>query len=257
VRVLTSDRDYQFLAASQSLEQQQIQQLLQAKETSERYFRQLADLVPQIVWTVEPSDAISYINQRGRDYLGIDVKAEGAWGIEGFIHPDDLEIFRDRWQQASQTGGSFESQFRVRSATGDYRWFLNRAIALRDADAHIIKWFGTSTDLNEIIQAEELTRLQAVEQQFKLEQRSNRLQKGLLATVSIALVIVSALGGITLLQNRRLAIRAVEAKARTAEAQFAAGDRHLLATEFEPVSVSEQKAFPEKSNYGAVLAPRC
>ncbi|HIK45194.1 MAG TPA: AAA-like domain-containing protein [Leptolyngbyaceae cyanobacterium M65_K2018_010] len=220
-----SDLDYQFLAASQDAERQSIQQRLEAKVESERFFRQLAEAVPQIVWIVEPDGTLSYTNRQGSDFAGI--AQDHIQGIQRHevIHPEDRQTSLAAWDHAFATGDPYEAEVRLQDAEGHYRWFLNRAVPIRDASGQVVKWFGTSTDLDQVKQAEEAKRLKEVEQRLVQEQRAGRLQRWLLGTVSVGLVIASGLGLYAFAQRHQATLREIEAIARLSEAQFVSGNR--------------------------------
>lgn len=88
--------DYQFLAASQDAERQDIQQKLNAKAESERFFRQLAEAVPQMVWIVEPDGSLSYTNRQGSDFSGISQDGLPELQRLEVIHPEDRQTSLSR-----------------------------------------------------------------------------------------------------------------------------------------------------------------
>nr|WP_228037766.1 AAA-like domain-containing protein [Nodosilinea sp. LEGE 06152] len=210
-----SDVDYQFLAASQDAERQEIQQKLDAKAESERFFRQLAEAVPQIVWIVEPDGSLSYSNQQGHDFSGQSQEALQGWQRVEVIHPNDRDRSRTAWQTALTTGAAYEVELRMQDADGHYRWFLNRAVPIRDADGQVVKWFGTSTDLDEVKRSEEAKRLK---ERF-------RLQRWLLGAVSAGFAIATTLGLYAFAQRHQATLREIEAITSLADAQFASGNR--------------------------------
>ncbi len=69
-----------------------------------------------------------------------------AWAQ--FVHPDDLPAALESWKKSLATGEAYETEFRLRAGSGEYRWFLVRAKAVRDAEGRVSKWFGTNTDIN-------------------------------------------------------------------------------------------------------------
>ncbi len=210
-----SDVDYQFLAASQDAERQDIQQKLDAKAESERFFRQLAEAVPQIVWIVEPDGSLSYSNQQGHDFSGKSAEDfRGGQRVE-VIHPDDRDRSLAAWQTALTTGQPYEVELRMQDADGQYRWFLNRAVPIRDGAGQVVKWFGTSTDLDDVKRSEEAKRLK---ERF-------RLQRWLLGAVSAGFAIATSLGLYAFVQRHQATLREIEAIASLADAQFASGNR--------------------------------
>ncbi len=121
---------------------------------SEAQLRTLAEAIPQIVWTCDAQGEILFMNQRFLEYTGLSKEqtADGGWQL--LIHPDDLQSYLDGWNHSLATGETFECTFRLKRAVGmrstkanGYRRHLSRAVALRDSAGKIIKWFGTSTDI--------------------------------------------------------------------------------------------------------------
>ena len=128
----------------------QQRQLTAELERREEQFRFLAESVPQIVWTSAGINGNDYINQRWYDYTGLAPVATGDranWAAA--IHPDDLAPTNQRWKHSVDTGEFFEIEYRFRRHDGVYRWFLGQGRPQRHADGHIIKWFGTCTDIED------------------------------------------------------------------------------------------------------------
>lgn len=121
---------------------------LAVAEGSER-FRLLAEVVSLQVWTAEIDGQLDFGNQECFDYFGArsDEDILGSAWVQ-FVHPDDLEVTARAWQAALATGERYEMEFRLRRGDGEYRWFLVRAEAMRDAEGKIVKWFGTNTDIH-------------------------------------------------------------------------------------------------------------
>lgn len=121
---------------------------------SEEKFRTLAEALPQVVWTSDADGTLDYVNARWTQYTGLDLaRTLGREGIAA-VHPDDATATRTRWTEAVSNGTPFETQLRCRRASdGAYRWFLCRALPVRDSSGQIVKWFGTSTDIDDELQA--------------------------------------------------------------------------------------------------------
>lgn len=133
----------------------------QAKASEERY-RFLAEQVPQIVWTAKPDGYLDYFNRRWYEYTGKTFEETEGWAWQAVVHPDDLEMCLDRWATSIETGEDYNIEVRMRRASdGDYRWHLGRAVPLRDEEGTIIKWFGTSTDIDDQKRSEESLRFLA------------------------------------------------------------------------------------------------
>jgi PAS domain S-box-containing protein len=131
-------------------------------EANERYYRFLAEAIPQIIWTARPDGSVDYYNRRWYEYTGMTPgEAEGG-GWDEALHPDDVQHSLKRWKHSVETGEVYEIEYRFRRASdGQYRWHLGRALPLRDGDGQIVKWFGTSTDINDRKHAEEQQRFLA------------------------------------------------------------------------------------------------
>ena len=118
---------------------------------SELRFRTMVDSIPQIVWIVDSAGRGVYFNKQWSAYTGVvldDTTPEEISG--GFVHPDDHAITLDAWTRAQQGGDGFSVEHRIRSASGEYRWFLVRAEPVRDPQTGAIdQWFGTSTDVHD------------------------------------------------------------------------------------------------------------
>jgi PAS domain S-box-containing protein len=116
---------------------------------SESRLRQLADAMPQIVYTSSPDGMVDYGNQRWVDYVGVPIEASTGRKWMDAIHPDDREITRRRLKESGRTGQPFETVYRLRRKDGQYRWYLARATAIRNKQGRIVKWIGTSTDIHD------------------------------------------------------------------------------------------------------------
>jgi PAS domain S-box-containing protein len=127
--------------------------LLNALRQSEARFRQAIDSMPQIVWSALPDGAPDLYNRRWFEYTGLSAGNEDGdqWTP---VHPDEEPLVRERWRRALGTGEPFDIEFRCRRSDGQYRWFLSRAAAIRDERGNIVRWFGTSTDIEDRKKAE-------------------------------------------------------------------------------------------------------
>jgi PAS domain S-box-containing protein len=125
-------------------------------ELSEQRYRDLADAMPQIVWTARPDGYLDYYNRRWFEYTGISkAQTYSPDGWKTVLHPDDAETCMDKWYEAVRSGQAYVTEYRFRQHDGEYRWHLGRALPLRDGNGRIIKWFGTCTDIDDQKRAEE------------------------------------------------------------------------------------------------------
>ncbi|HZH32905.1 MAG TPA: PAS domain S-box protein [Pyrinomonadaceae bacterium] len=131
-------------------------------EANERYYRFLAEAIPQIIWTSQPDGTVDYFNQRWYEFTGQKKEEPHGWGWQPVLHPEDVERSAERWRHCVETGEVYEIEYRFRRASdGQYRWHLGRALPLRDEDGRIVKWFGTCTDIDDRKHAEEQQRFLA------------------------------------------------------------------------------------------------
>ncbi len=122
----------------------------------EKRLRDVIEGIPAMAFSVHPDGSPDLINQRWLNYIGFSGSptADGPdW--EAAIHPIDAEKHINRWRAALASGEPFENEARHRSASGEYRWFLVRAVPLRDKQGKIVKWYGALTDIEERKRAEE------------------------------------------------------------------------------------------------------
>nr|WP_244422371.1 PAS domain S-box protein [Ktedonobacter racemifer] len=128
----------------------------QLKESRENW-RVLAETVPQLVWTTSSDGLVEYWNRQWYDYTGSSPEQALGDGWSQFLHPDEYQHTLMVWHQALETGEPYE---RLKEGqTGGYRWFLVRAMPVRDDTRQIVKWFGTCTDIDDQKRTEEALRL--------------------------------------------------------------------------------------------------
>src|SRR5277367_3405435 len=104
----------------------------------------LVDSIPALIHTSRPDGHLDYFNNRWLEYLGVTLDKVAGWNWTAFIHPEDVEGIVTRWRASLATGEVFEYETRVRKANGKYRWMFHRKEPLRDANADIVKWYGSS-----------------------------------------------------------------------------------------------------------------
>lgn len=136
---------------------------------SERKFRAIADAMPQMVWSTLPDGHHDYYNQRWYDYTGVPEGSTDGDGWADMFHPDDQERAWARWRESLATGEPYEVEYRLRHRSGEYRWVLGRALAIRDAGGAIERWFGTCTDIEEMKRSEEARDLLANELSHRIK----------------------------------------------------------------------------------------
>jgi PAS domain S-box-containing protein len=125
-----------------------------AVRESEARFRNMANIVPSMVWTADPDGTITFANDEWFRYVGITPEQNARGWPELVLHPDDYERCLTAWTHALQSGTDYEIEVRNRRHDGEYRWFLTRARPTRDEAGQITAWFGITTDIHERKRAE-------------------------------------------------------------------------------------------------------
>ena len=130
----------------------------EALRESERRFRQLAESLPQLVWTCESDGRCDFLSRQWVEYTGIPAGDQlGSRWLEQ-VHPGDRTALMHAWGHAVAEGSSFQLEFRIRKYDGTYRWFDTRAVPLFDNNRRIVKWVGCNTDVNEAREMRETLR---------------------------------------------------------------------------------------------------
>lgn len=128
---------------------EQAQKAERAARESEERFRMLADNMSQFAWTADAKGSINWYNRRWYDYTGTTLKEAQGSGWKAVYHPDHVDRVAERMQRSWDTGEPWEDTFPLRDQGGNYRWFLSRALPIRDEQGNVVRWFGTNTDVSE------------------------------------------------------------------------------------------------------------
>lgn len=128
--------------------------ILNLKESEER-FRALADNMSQLAWMMDEAGAIYWYNRRWYDYTGTTFQDMERGGWAPLLHPDHVDRVMTGQSRSLETGESWDDTFQLRGKNGEWRWFLTRAVPIRNGDGRIVRWFGTNTDITERKQREE------------------------------------------------------------------------------------------------------
>jgi PAS domain S-box-containing protein len=185
------------VVAEDVTERKRAEQVLVASETalrdSEARFRELADNISQFVWTADHTGWITWFNKRWHDYTGATLAETQGWGWRNVHHPDHVDRVVERISRSFATGKPWEDTFPLRGRDGRYRWFLSRALPIRDGDGEVVRWFGTHTDVTERIKAEgALRKLNETLEQRVAAETHERLQ---IWNVSQDLLVVADVTG--------------------------------------------------------------
>ena len=129
----------------------------EAAEVIEERLRLIIDTIPTIIWRKSPDGSADFLNRNFREYTGISLEDGLGWGWLNVFHPDDR--LKEKWPSAMAAGKPFQTEARLRGTDGQYRWFLIRAMPLRDERGNIIKWYGLTCEIEDLKRAEDRIRL--------------------------------------------------------------------------------------------------
>jgi PAS domain S-box-containing protein len=143
---------------------------------SERHYRTLAESLPQLVWTCTGDGLCDYQSPQWAAYTGLSASDHRGRPWADPVHPDDAVSALAQWKRCSQSGTRFDAEFRIVAAEGSYRWFRTLATPLRGEDGQILKWFATSSDIEDRKRAETELQAMAAALEQRVEERTRELQ---------------------------------------------------------------------------------
>jgi PAS domain S-box-containing protein len=144
--------------------------LINSLRRNETELRNVVDGIPAMAWILLPDGRVEFLNRRWLEYAGLAL-GEAITRSNETMHPDDFQRVVARWRERLAAGQPYEDEMRLRRADGEYRWFLVRTVPQRDEQGNIVRWYGTSTDIEDRRRAEQALRDSAE----RLQQLSRRL----------------------------------------------------------------------------------
>jgi PAS domain S-box-containing protein len=136
-----------------------------ALRDSEERFRTMADGISPLAWMADPDGSIFWFSRRFHEYTGTTLEQVMGWGWQITLHPAEAERVVKHIRHSFETGEPWEDIFPLRRHDGVYRWFLSRALPIRNPAGQIVRWFGTNSDITERLEAED--RLRESEQRYR------------------------------------------------------------------------------------------
>src|SRR4029453_14650787 len=125
--------------------------------------QELVDSVPALIHTARPDGHLDFFNKRWLEFFGLRLEDLEGWKWTAVIHSDDVTALVARGGACLASGEPFEFESPGRRADGDYRWMLHHKVAVRDECGQIVKWHGSSFDIEDRKQAEDRIRGQGME----------------------------------------------------------------------------------------------
>lgn len=122
---------------------------------SEELFRSMVNFIPHLAWMASPDGTIFWYNQRWYDFTGTDFEEMQGDGWKKIHHPDHLERVVSKFKECLKAGRPWEDIHPMRRKDGVWRWFLTRALSIRDQAGMIIRWFGSNTDITGQLKTED------------------------------------------------------------------------------------------------------
>ncbi len=146
-----------------------------ALSESEEKFRAIANSIDPMVWSTRPDGFHDYYNDRWYEYTGMPYGSTDGHAWNDVFHPEDQDRAWARWRHSLESGDPYHIEYRLRHHSGVYRWVLGRAQAVRDDTGSITRWFGTCTDIQDIVDAREVLARSREELEHAIEERSRQL----------------------------------------------------------------------------------
>jgi PAS domain S-box-containing protein len=149
----------------------------EAVRESEDRFRTLADNIPSLNWMADPDGNRFWFNRRWFEYTGTTLEEMRGAGWRAVHHPDHLDRIVRSMSGSLTTGRAWEETFPLRGRDGSYRWFLSRAVPIKNESGDIIRWFGSNTDITEQKETEEALEEARQELEARVDKRTAELQR--------------------------------------------------------------------------------
>lgn len=144
-----SDRDEEMMHHFAAIVEGQI-----GLASSADLWKTILNTMPQMVWSTQPDGFHDFYNERWYEFTGVPVGSTDGEGWNGMFHADDQERAWEKWRHSLATGDLYEIEYRLRHASGEYRWTLGRALPILGRDGQIERWFGTCTDIHDLKESE-------------------------------------------------------------------------------------------------------
>ena len=136
------------IAIERHQSQEALTTALEAIKNSETNLRRVIDTIPTLAWCNSPDGPNEFLNKRWHEYTGRSHEESTGWGWQAAFHPEDVPPMMKKWRTLLASGEPGEIEARLRRHDGVYRWFLIRVEPFRDERGQLLRWYGTSTDID-------------------------------------------------------------------------------------------------------------
>jgi PAS domain S-box-containing protein len=132
---------------------------------------------PDVIFSGQRDGSYEYVSERFHEYTGSTAVPGQTVNWLDHVHPEEFDRIRAGWMQSVESGGSYESEYRLRATDGAYRWFRSRAVPIRDSQGSIVKWYGTCSDIHDSKLLEQSIRNSASELEKMVDSRTDELRR--------------------------------------------------------------------------------
>ena len=140
-------------------------------------FHTAAQAAPAVLWTARPDGSVDFVSDQLYAYSGLTRGQVLNWGWTQALHPDDLPACKECWERSLREGAAYEIEYRLRRHDGVYRWFLVKGNPLRDENHRVIRWIGTTSDIEDQKHHQQMLEQQIHERTVELADANTRLQE--------------------------------------------------------------------------------
>jgi PAS domain S-box-containing protein len=137
----------------------------------------IVSTAPDVIFSSQEDGGYEYVSERFHDYTGTESVSDQPVNWFEHVHSDDIDRVKSGWVKCVQSGGSYESEYRLRSKDGTYRWFRSRAVPIRDLEGRIVKWYGTCSDIHDSKLLEQSIRDNAADLERMVDRRTDELRR--------------------------------------------------------------------------------
>jgi PAS domain S-box-containing protein len=157
--------------------EQQRQSASRALRDNEAQLQALTAALPQLIWTADASGRYDFFNERWQEFTGLPAGRTDIAAWLDTVHPEDREGAELNWRHAVASGQGYQTEYRLRRTDGTWRWFLRRALPVRDpASGEVIRWLGTCTDIEHTVRARDMLRQSAIDLEVRVQERTRELE---------------------------------------------------------------------------------